>query len=123
MAISKPVDGGDYARNAGSNLSAKLFYFAKVDTDGDIILCGDGEHGIGVITEAAAADSPVTVQTYGIAKITLGGTVASGARVASDASGTGVTAAVGDFEFGTCLVGGDAGAVVPILLQPGRRHA
>ena len=123
MAFSKPIDGGDYARNAGADLSAKLFYLAHVDTDGDIVLAGDGEHVIGVITEGAVENKPVTIQTYGIAKVILGGTVASGARVASNASGAAVTATAAEFEAGTCLVGGVSGDIVPVLLNFGRAAA
>ena len=122
MAIYRDL-GALYARNAGADLSAKLHFLAHVDTDGDIVLAGDGEHVLGVIVEGAVANAPVTVQFGGIAKCVLGGTVASGARVASDAAGETVAAAVTEYEFGTCLVGGVDGDVVPVALLPGRAAA
>lgn len=123
MAFNKVVEGLTHARNAGADLSEKLHYLAHVDTDGDIVLAGDGEHVIGAIIEAAAVDLPVTVQFGGIAKVILGATVASGARVASDADGKAITATSAEFEFGTCLEGGDSGDIVPVAIIPGRAAA
>lgn len=123
MSFNKIVEGLTHARNAGADLSGNLHYLAHVDTDGDIVLAGDGEHVIGVIIEAAAQDSPVTVQFGGIAKVILGATVASGARVASDSAGKAVTATSTEFEFGTCLEGGVSGDIVSVALIPGRAAA
>ena len=112
-----------WARNAGADLSEKLHYFAKVDTDGDIVLCGDGEAALGVIYEAAAENKPVTVQFGCIGKVIAGGAITAGNRIASDAEGKAVAAAVGDFEVGTALYSADAGDLVAFAFIPGRRHA
>ncbi len=123
MAFSKSMDGGDYAALATSDLSAKLFFLAKIDSNAKIDLAGDGGAVAGVIIEGAVAGFPATIQTHGIAKVICAETIAAGARVASDASGKLVAAAVGDFEVGTALTGGDANDIIPVLLQSGRRHA
>ena len=123
MAFSKSHESLVYARNAGADLSAKLHYFAHVDTDGDIVLAGDGEHILGTIIEAAAENYPVTVQFGGIGKVIAGGAVVAGERVASDSAGKAVAAAVGDFEVGTALASADAGDVFSFAFLPGRRHA
>lgn len=122
MSIYKDV-GLSYARNAGADLSTSLNLLAHVDTDGDLVLAGAGEHAIGTIIEGAVADKPATVQFGGIAKAVCGATVAAGARVASDGAGKVVTATTGDFEVGTALEGGDAEEVIPVALIPGRTHA
>ena len=122
MSIYKDV-GLSYARNAGADLSTSLNLLAHVDTDGDLVLAGAGEHAIGTIIEGAVADKPATVQFGGIAKLVCGGTVTAGERVASDGAGKGVTATTGDFEVGTALEGGDAEEVIPVALIPGRTHA
>jgi hypothetical protein len=112
-----------YARNAGADLSAKVFYLAKVDTDGDIILATSGAHGIGVIVEANVENKPVTVQCDGIAKVILGAQTSAGVRVGADSNGKAVAATHGEFEFGTLLTGGNSGDIVTMLLQPGRAAA
>lgn len=122
MSIYKDV-GLSYARNAGADLSTSLNLLAHVDTDGDLVLAGAGEHAIGTIIEGAVADKPATVQFGGIAKLVCGGTVTAGERVASDGAGKGVTATTGDFEVGTALETGAAEEVIPVALIPGRTHA
>ena len=125
MAISKVHEALTHARNAGADLSAKLNYFAHVDTDGDLVLAGDGEHIAGNIIEAAVENKPVTVQFGGIGKVICAEAITPGARISSDADGKAVNSAVGDFEAGTAL--GDAasaaGDVISFLWLPGRRHA
>lgn len=120
MAIFKVQESLLYSRAAGADLSEKLNYLAHVDTDGDIVLAGAGEHVIGVIYEAAGLAKQVTVQFGGIAKVVLGATVAAGARVASDSAGKAVTATSNQFEVGTALEGGAVNEVVPVALISGR---
>ncbi|MDO8614626.1 MAG: DUF2190 family protein [Dehalococcoidia bacterium] len=123
MAYEKIPNEFTHAQNAGADLSAKLHYFAHVDTDGDIVLAGDGEHVLGVITEAAVENSPVTVQFGGIGKVVAGATIVAGERIASDSAGKAVPAAVGDFEVGTALTSADADDLFSFVFLPGRRHA
>ena len=115
--MSFAQDGMYYARNAGADLSAKLFHLAKVDTDADLVLAGDGEAVAGVITEAAAADSPVTIQYGGIAKVVCGGSITAGAKVASDANGQAVLATTGEFAVGMALEAGASGRVIAVMLR------
>jgi len=118
MATVKDV-GLTYARNAGADLSAKLHFLAKVDpTDGDLILAAAGtDTVIGVITEAAAADKPVTVQFGGLAKVKAGGTIVAGDRLTSDGSGQAIaTTTAGNRVFGIALDAGASGNIVPVML-------
>ena len=123
MAIQQVHESLLYARNAGADLSGKLFYFAKFDTDGDINLAGDGGTVAGVIIEAAVADMPVTIQFGGVGKVIAAETIAANARIASDANGKAVAAAVNDFEVGTVTEGGNAGDIISFIFAPGRRSA
>ena len=115
--MSFAQEGMYYARNAGADLSAKLFHLAKIDTDSDIILAGDGDACAGVITEAAVADKPVTIQYGGIAKVICGGTIAAGAKVASDGNGQGVLATTGEFAIGMALEAGASGRIIAVMLR------
>lgn len=123
MAISQQVPGGTYAAAAAVDLSAKLNYFAKIDTSGNIDLAGDGTTVLGTIIEAAAETYGVSVQFAGIGKVIAAETIAIGARIASDSAGKAVNAAVGDYEVGTAISGADAGENLSFVFAPGRRHA
>lgn len=91
MAVTR-ADGADFdAKNAGADLSAKVGYLAKIDTDGDLVLAGNTEMVYGVITEGAVADAPATVQVSGMCKAIAGAAIVAGARVMSDGSGKAVT--------------------------------
>ncbi len=118
MAIQQIPEGFMYARNAGEDLSAAINKIAHVDTDGDIVLAGAGDHVIGVIYEGAAADTPCTVQMAGIAKVILGsGGITAGALVKPDASGLGVNAgSAGDKAIGIALQTGLITEVVSVAL-------
>lgn len=120
MATEKVLE--TYAAVAAADLSAKVNYFAAVGASG-MDVCGDGAVGIGSIWEGAPSGYPATAVIAGIAKVIAAETIAVGARVASDSTGKAVVAAVGDFEFGTCVEGGDANEVISYIIAPGRRHA
>ena len=113
--------GLSYARNAGADLSAKLFYLAKVAADGDIELAGAGEAALGAITEAAAENKPVTVQFGGIAKVIAGASFNAGVMLAADSDGKAVTATTGNEVVGIALeVSGGANEIVAVALLSGR---
>lgn len=124
MAIEQVPEMFEYAQAAGADLSAKLYYIAKVDTDEDIILCGDGQAALGVIREGATAGNPVTVLTGGIAKVIAGASFNAGVLVASDGNGKAVLATTGEYAIGMALTasGGD-GEIVSVRLGPYGRVA
>jgi hypothetical protein len=104
-----------YAAPAGEDLSSALFHFASVDTDGRIILAGDGAYAIGVIIEGNTENRPVSVQCDGIGKVKLGATLDAGVAVGPSASPEGC--AVSGGTNGVLLTGGQAGEIVSVLLR------
>lgn len=114
------MDLGGFARMAAADLSEKLFYLARINTDGKIALSAAGETVDGVISEGAVADKPVTIQIGGLAKVICGATVAAGARLSADVNGKAVTSTTGAFEFGTAVNGGDANEIITVRLATGR---
>lgn len=110
--------GLSWAQNAGADLSAKLYYCAKVDTDGDIVLAGSGEKVFGIIAETAIENRPVTVQFGGVCKVIAGATVAAGARVMSDGNGKAITATATNHSFGIALNGADADEIFSVAMIP-----
>ncbi len=104
---------------AGADLSAGQYKFVQVATDGQVDLVGSaGADAIGVLqNKPDAAGRAAKVGFSGISKVTLGGTVAMGAKVQSDASGDAILAASGDHVLGTCIKGGAVGEVGEVLLN------
>lgn len=125
MAITKYHESFTYAANAGEDLSAKLHYFAKIDTDGEIVLCGDGQAVAGVIVEAAILGKPVSIAFGAIGKVVCAEAITPGAQIASDADGKAVAAAVGDWVAGIAInsAASVAGELVPFIFASNRRHA
>ena len=79
---------------------------------------------IGISTEVdAASGERVDVVHDGIADLKLGGTVARGDLLTSDASGQGVTAApsagTNNRVIGVALISGVIGDLIPCLVNPG----
>lgn len=79
---------------------------------------------IGITTEIAASSGERTdVVLEGIADLKLGGTVARGDLVTSDASGQGVTAAPAAGSnnriVGMAIISGVAGDIIPVKVAPG----
>lgn len=91
MAVTR-ADGADFdAKMAGADLSEKVGFLAKIDTDGDIVLAGNQQMVYGIITEAAEENYPVTVQVKGMGKCVAGAAITAGASLMSNGSGKAVT--------------------------------
>lgn len=103
---------------AGGDLSAGQFRFVVVAADGQVDLVSSaGGDADGVLqNDPSAAGRAAEVAYAGRVKVVAGGTVAAGDKVQSDASGEAITAAMGDHVLGKCLVGGDAGELIEVLL-------
>lgn len=104
MAFAKDI-GASHAAKAGADLSDKLYHLAKMNSSEEFVLSGAGEDVFGAITEGAVAGKPVSVQYGGIAKVKVGAAVVAGADVMSDASGRAITATVGNYVIGKCVLG------------------
>ena len=104
------------------DLSTKRYHFVKYDANGKIVAAAAGEAAIGVLEEPNKADQPAQVVAQGFMFVVLGGTVAAGAPVMSDAAGkavaaTGATAPAINHVLGVMHVGGVAGDIGTILLK------
>ncbi len=82
------------------------------------------DKSIGITTEVASASGErCDVILAGVADLKLGGTVARGDPITSDASGNGVTAAPGagtnNRIVGFALISGVSGDIIPVFMSPG----
>ncbi|HLQ13099.1 MAG TPA: hypothetical protein VK130_07620 [Steroidobacteraceae bacterium] len=109
--------------NAGGAIAANSI--VKVGANDYDVLQGAAatDDLIGVTTETASiAAERVDVVHTGVADVKLGGTVARGKPVSSDASGFGIQAAPGaginNRVVGVALISGVAGDIIPVLVAP-----
>ena len=103
---------------AGSDLSAKQYYFMDI-VAGKLAVAGAGTRVAGVLTnDPPAANKDGVLQYGGIAKVIAGGSIASGAGVASDANGKAVTATGSAFVCGISTYATTAadGDLIEVLL-------
>lgn len=103
---------------AYATLVASQFRFVSIDSDGLVNRTGGaGLAALGVLqNKPAAAQRPAEVAYAGRVKVVAGATVAMGAKVQSDATGRAITAAGSDVVLGKCLIGGDVGELIEVLL-------
>lgn len=74
---------------SGEDLTGDEFKFCKRDSDGEIVLCGDGDPIDGVISEGKAEGYHTSFNTKGnpILKVIAAGVINRGAQVQSAAGG------------------------------------
>jgi hypothetical protein len=95
------------------------FVFVKLDSNGQVVLCGSNQYAIGVTQDKPGAGDPCSVCGPGdITKVLCGGTFLAGQDVCSDASGNAVAAVTAGAVLGMALTAGTAGSIATILYQP-----
>lgn len=105
---------------AGSDLSAKQYYFMDVTT-GKLALAGAGTRVVGVLdNDPDAEDKPGTLQISGVARVLAGGTITSGAGVAAASTGKAEAATGSAFVVGISVSAAtvSAGEYCEVLLTP-----
>lgn len=121
MARFQTAETDTVAIEAGADLRTNLNCLVKVDSNGEIVLCGSGEKALGSIYETNLNSSddygPVTVQYRGIAKVKAGGAITKGARVQSGASGKATTGATNPIGVALESASGDGSIIAVALIQ------
>lgn len=105
---------------AGADLSASQYCFVTVDSNGKVVLTGDGAKADGVLQDDPDTSTETAcVAIAGVTKMKAGAAVTAGDSIASDSTGRGITAATtGDVVMGKALTGASgANALFSLLLQ------
>lgn len=111
-------------RIAGADLTNEQFKFVKLGAEGKVVVADTaGEEVFGVLIVPAAQDRAVTVTLSGHVMIKAGGALAAGDPVATDATGTAVTAVTGDIVLGYATETAVSGQVTSIELVQGGNAA
>ena len=86
---------------AGADLSSSQYFFVKIDTDGDVVLAGNGENAIGVLQNAPAEGEAANIAVAGVSKVIIGDTTSldSGSVISSDANGKATLGVSTDFAL------------------------
>lgn len=101
------------------------YRFAKLDTNGKVVLCSTSEKSVGVLEEneaPSAAGQEVAVVLSGVVVVESGGVFASGDPVSSDSSGkavvvSAVTATVASGSGGGATTTTIAGGKLPVAIN------
>lgn len=119
-----------YGFNAAEDLSAKQFRavkFASTGTDDNkkVVAAGAGERAVGILQNDPADGRGAEVAVApGGSKMKLGGTVALGQLLKSDANGDGVVIAAGDEEVvARALEAGVDNDVISVQVWLGKSHS
>lgn len=114
-----------FALVSGADLSAKQFAFMKHVTDDEhCTFCVAGEASIGVLQNLTTANGDLAEVAFqgGGGKLKLGGTVARGDYLKSDANGFGVVASADKDKYGAkAMASGVSGDVIPVEVIHGER--
>lgn len=105
---------------AGTDLSAKQYYWVTAAADGQFDLTGDGALADGVLLSVDSSNTGAACQiaVAGVVPVVAGAAITRGDLVASDASGKVVTAAQNDEILGRAMkAAGADGDVIPVLLK------
>lgn len=115
--MSQSVRDLENSKEAAADLSAKQYYFVKVDTSGKIALAAAATDAIvGVLQNTPASGEQATYRFGGTAKIVLGGTVDEGEWVTSDSNGKGVATTTDGNIAVRALEAGVAGDIIEVQL-------
>lgn len=91
---------------AGADLSAKQYTAVVADSStGNAVSAGAGVAILGVLQNAPVSGGVAGIETAGVTKFVLGGTVTPGQRVEVDSSGRAIALSSG-IAVGYCLIGG-----------------
>ena len=95
MAFENPVliDG---TRKAGADLSAKQFYFVKLDSSGDVVVCAAvTDIPYGVLQNAPASGETAEVCVLGITKVSGDADLTKGNQIGTSSDGQAAAYAAG----------------------------
>lgn len=111
--------GFDMTLLASADLSAKQFHIVKTTSTGVAAANATDLNQVGVLQDKpAAAGVPCNVRWAGSTKIALGGTVAAGDRLTSDANGKAIVAVTGKQVVGIATVPGVSGDIGTMFISP-----
>lgn len=102
---------------AAADLSAKQYYWVKLNTVGKIVLAEDGERAIGILQDCPESGEMGAVAVAGVSKLKSAATLDAGMLIASDLNAKAIEAASGDHRLAVALKPAVAGDLFEVLIQ------
>lgn len=107
--MSQAVGALDITFKAGEALTAKKYYFVKLDANGDVVACGENGVSIGILQNAPADDKAARVRVLGTSKLVMNEACDEGEALTSGAAGRGeVVDAADEYAGAIALEAADA---------------
>ena len=102
---------------AGADLSAKQFYYTKLNASGQIVLAGAGERGLGILQDKPGLGQVGSVCALGKSMGIYGAEVTAGQSLTPNASGKLVPAIANDAVVAMAAESGSAGEIRSVYLR------
>ncbi len=87
--MTQAVGALDVTFKAGEALTAKQFYFVKLNADGDVVACGNNEVSIGILQNYPADEKAARVRLLGTSKLVMNEGCDEGEALTSTSTGVG----------------------------------
>ncbi len=87
--MTQSVGALDVTFKAGEALTAKQFYFVKLNADGDVVACGNNEVSIGILQNYPADEKAARVRLLGTSKLVMNEACDEGEALTSTSTGVG----------------------------------
>ena len=112
--MSQAVGALDITFKAGENLSAKQYYFIKLDANGDVVACGLNEVSIGILQNKPESGKAARIRMLGTGKLVMNEACDEGEALTSTAAGRGEVVDLAD-EYAGAIALEAAGAIDEII--------
>jgi hypothetical protein len=112
--MSQAVGALDITLKAGEALTAKQYYFVKLDVNGDVVACGLNGVSIGILQNIPAIGRAARVRILGTSKLVMGEACDEGEALTSTATGVGEVVDAAD-EYAGAIALEAAGAIDEII--------
>jgi hypothetical protein len=120
--MSQQIILGKITLVAGEDLSNKMYYLVKLNSNGNAVLCGNNEVAIGILDGKPKTGERSAVNILGTSQVVAGGSIPVGSKVFSNAEGKVVAlpTSAGTYNvIGIALQGaGSDGEIIEILIRP-----
>jgi hypothetical protein len=120
--MSQQIVLGKITLVAGEDLSNKMYYLVKLDSNGNAVLCGSNEVAIGILDGKPKAGERSAVNILGTSQVVAGGTIPVGSKVISNVEGKAVALPTNAGTYNVIGIAlqsaGSDGEIIEILIRP-----
>jgi hypothetical protein len=120
--MSQQIVLGKITLVAGEDLSNKMYYLVKLNSNGNAVLCGANEVAIGILDGKPKAGERSAINILGTSQVVAGGEIPVGSKVISNAEGKAVRLPTNAGTYNVIGIAlqsaGSDGEIIEILIRP-----